>query len=80
VQQFSTHAERLIADAAVRVHAYRRDNDSEGGFGMSPALQAIIVFAASVALVVGLLVAIVVQIFEEHEINVERRRLPVSHH
>ena len=47
---------------------------------MSPALQVIIVFGASVLLVVGLVVAIVLEIYEEHEINVERRRLPVSHH
>ena len=46
---------------------------------MSPALQVIIVFGASVLLVLGLIVTIVIEIFEEHEINVERRRLPVSH-
>ena len=47
---------------------------------MSPALQVIIVFGASVLLVLGLVLTIVVEIFEEHEINVERRRLPISHH
>jgi len=47
---------------------------------MSPALQVIIVFGASVLLVVGLIVTIVVEIIEEHGINEERRRLPVAHH
>jgi hypothetical protein len=47
---------------------------------MSPALQVVIVFGASVLLVIGVILTIVLQIFEEHEINVERRRLPVSHH
>ena len=46
---------------------------------MSPALQVIVVLAASIALGVGLIVTIALEIFEEHEINVERRRLPVSH-
>jgi hypothetical protein len=50
----------------------------EGG-SMSPALQVIVVLAASIALGVGLIVTIALEIFEEHEINVERRRLPVSH-
>ncbi len=47
---------------------------------MSPAMQVIIVLVASIALGLGLLVTIVLEIFEEHEINVERRRLPISHH
>ena len=46
---------------------------------MSPALQAIIVFSASVLFVVALIVTIAVEIFEEHEVNAERRRLPISH-
>jgi hypothetical protein len=47
---------------------------------MSPVLQVIIVFGASVLLVLGLIVAIVLEVYEEHEVNVERRRLPISHH
>ena len=47
---------------------------------MSPALQVIIVFGASALFVIGLLAAIVLGLWEEHEINVERRRLPTAHH
>ena len=47
---------------------------------MSPALQVVIVFGASVLLVIGVILTIVVEIFEEHGINEERRRLPISHH
>jgi hypothetical protein len=80
VQQFSTGASRAIADAAVAMPPYGRANHMRRRVRMSPALQAIIVFAASVALVVGILVTIVVEILEEHGINEERRRLPISHH
>ena len=47
---------------------------------MSPALQVIIVFGASALFVIGLIVAILLEVYEEHEINVERRRLPTAHH
>ena len=50
------------------------------GRAMSPALQAILVFSISVLIVVGVLVTIALEVWAEHENNVERRRLPTAHH